>query len=125
MSTKSGRPRYLQIADDLRSRITSGEYSPGERIPTKASLMEQWGVALNTVDRAVDELRNDGLIETFHGVGSFVRAAAEPEQQSHEDELEDLRERVARLETQMMDVYANMGLEYPAPAPRKSVKEAG
>ncbi|WP_181724221.1 GntR family transcriptional regulator [Nocardia gipuzkoensis] len=123
MSKQPGRPRYLLIADDLRERIGRGEYAPGDQIPTKANLMEQWNVALNTVDRAVDALRKEGLIETFQGVGTFVRSQSEPEPE--EDELADLRERVARLETQMMDVYANMGLDYPTPAHGKPIEEAG
>ena len=123
MSKQPGRPRYQLIADDLRERIARGEYGPGDQIPTKANLMEQWNVALNTVDRAVDELRKAGLLETFQGVGTFVRSQSETE--SEEDQLSDLRERVAHLETQMMEVYSNMGLTYPEQAPKKSIEEAG
>ncbi|WP_433603744.1 GntR family transcriptional regulator (plasmid) [Nocardia sp. CA-135953] len=123
MSKQPGRPRYLLIADDLRERIASGEYAPGDQIPTKANLMEQWNVALNTVDRAIDELRKAGLLETFQGVGTFVRAQSEPE--AEDDQISDLRERIAHLETQMMEVYANIGLTYPEQTPRKSIEEAG
>ena len=62
------KPRYALIADDIRAKISSGDYAPGAQLPTKAQLMEQWGAALNTVARAITELQNEGLVETFHGV---------------------------------------------------------
>jgi DNA-binding GntR family transcriptional regulator len=111
--TKPSGPRYLQIATDLRERIERGDYAPGDKIPTKAELMAQWGVALNTVDRAVSELQKAGLIETHHGVGSFVRSVPESEQQDPEKQIAELRTRVAKLEEQLAAVYAHIGLVDP------------
>jgi len=64
---------YRRIADDLRTRIERGEYPPGSRLPTKAQLMEEYGVAVNTVERAIGVLRREGLVETVQGAGMFVR----------------------------------------------------
>jgi GntR family transcriptional regulator len=72
-------PKYRQIAHDLQARIERGDYPPGSRLPTKAELMAQHGVALNTVDRAIDELRKAGLAETLQGVGTFVRTPEPPD----------------------------------------------
>ncbi|MGW6335277.1 GntR family transcriptional regulator [Nocardia rhamnosiphila] len=110
--TKPSGPRYQQIATDLRERIERGDYAPGDKIPTKSELMTQWGVALNTVDRAVSELQKAGLIETHHGVGSFVRAVTEPEQDPAE-QIAELRGRVTHLEEQLAAVYAHIGLTAP------------
>jgi DNA-binding GntR family transcriptional regulator len=65
-------PKYRQIAGDLRALIERGDYPPGARLPPKAALMAEYGVALNTVDNALGVLRDLGLIETRQGVGTFV-----------------------------------------------------
>lgn len=123
MSKQPGKPRYLQIAEEMRDQIARGTYAAGDRIPTKQEMMAQWGVALNTVDRAIAELRERGLVETFHGVGTFVRAQ-EPAAPSAEDELRDLRGRVAVLETCMEEVYSNLGLTYHTTSGTPSAEEA-
>ncbi len=65
-------PKYQQIADDLRASIERGDCTPGSRLPSKAELMKQYGVALNTVDNAIGVLRKLGLAETRQGLGTFV-----------------------------------------------------
>ncbi|WP_410601569.1 GntR family transcriptional regulator [Amycolatopsis sp. lyj-90] len=67
------RAPYLQVAGGLRAAIASGEYSPGAQLPTYADLAEAWGVAPNTAKSAVSLLRDEGLVVTRHGKGSFVR----------------------------------------------------
>jgi GntR family transcriptional regulator len=65
-----------EVAEYLRARIASGELRPGARIPPARQLAAERGVALSTAVRAVAELRNEGLIDTVHGRGSFVRVPA-------------------------------------------------
>jgi DNA-binding GntR family transcriptional regulator len=84
-----GKSKYQRIADDLRARISSGEYPPGSQLPTKAELMARYGVAVNTVERAVDELRKAGIVETLQGAGMFVR---EPPADGHSPEYLALME---------------------------------
>lgn len=67
------RPKYLQIADQLRDAITSGRYEPGTRLPSSRDLEEQHGAALSTVRKALDVLVYEGLVEPRHGSGVFVR----------------------------------------------------
>lgn len=62
-----------QVAAYLRGLIASGELQPGARIPPARELAEQQSVALTTAVRAVDALRSEGLIDTVHGRGSYVR----------------------------------------------------
>lgn len=66
-------PVYRQLAAILRERITSGEIPPARPIPSKRILKQTFGVGARTVDRAVDVLRGEGLIETVLGKGLFVR----------------------------------------------------
>ncbi|WP_042383076.1 GntR family transcriptional regulator [Streptacidiphilus melanogenes] len=69
----SGKPRYLQIADDLAQQIRAKVISPGEQVPSEAELMSRYSVAQGTVRKAMTELRTTGLIETHHGKGSYVK----------------------------------------------------
>lgn len=52
--------------------MLDGRYEVGDRLPTKAELQQAWDVALNTVDRAYEELRREGLVRTEQGAGTFV-----------------------------------------------------
>ncbi|MEV8637356.1 GntR family transcriptional regulator [Streptosporangium sp. NPDC051023] len=67
--------RYRAIARELGRRIESGELPPGERLPTEDALAERFGVHRLTARQAMVELRKAGLVETRHGLGSFVRRA--------------------------------------------------
>ena len=65
--------RYREIAEELRRRIASGEFSPGQQLPTISALQEHYDVpGLNTIRQAQQLLVDDGLVETRQGVGVFV-----------------------------------------------------
>ncbi|NYI04252.1 GntR family transcriptional regulator [Allostreptomyces psammosilenae] len=66
-------PQYEWIATDLRSQIVRGELAPGDTLPAEGALAEQWGVARSTVKQALGLLRNEGLVESRQGVGTWVR----------------------------------------------------
>ncbi|MFG2183181.1 GntR family transcriptional regulator [Streptomyces abikoensis] len=74
-SRDSGKPRYLQIADDLAEQIRAGTLPPGTQVPSESEVMERYGVSQGTVRKAVAELRTAGLVETHHGRGSYVMAS--------------------------------------------------
>jgi DNA-binding GntR family transcriptional regulator len=63
---------YVQLADDLAARIERGEYPVGSRLPSEAELAEHYGTAKMTVRRALEVLRERGLVRTLHGRGSVV-----------------------------------------------------
>lgn len=65
---------YLQISEILRSRVT--EASPGDPVPSEADIQRGFGVARTTARRAIRILRDDGLVHTLHGRGTFVGACA-------------------------------------------------
>ena len=66
-------PPYRQIAEIIRSRIESGEYPKGFRIPTESEMVETWEVARTTARRAIALLRDQGLVETVPQRGTYVR----------------------------------------------------
>ncbi|WP_127354434.1 FadR/GntR family transcriptional regulator [Actinacidiphila soli] len=74
-------PRRSALADQviaqLRAQITSGEWPVGSRIPTEQQLVEQLGVARNTVREAVRALAHNGLLDIRQGSGTYVLATSE------------------------------------------------
>lgn len=65
-----GRPPYIQLAAILRERIAAGEIEG--RVPAEKALAQQYGVAIGTVRKAMAILRDEGLIYTIRGWGTFV-----------------------------------------------------
>jgi len=70
-------PKYQRIADQMRRDIKNGVYQPGERLPAETALLDRFRdqfprLALPTLRQAIGLLRAEGLIESRHGVGTFV-----------------------------------------------------
>jgi DNA-binding GntR family transcriptional regulator len=65
-------PRWRQVADVLRQRITDGTYPPGSRVPSVVDLLNEFGIATSTAQKVHRGLRAEGLIYTEPGLGSFV-----------------------------------------------------
>lgn len=61
-----------RVADKLSTSIATGEFKPGERLPTEFELAEKLGVSRTTVRAAINEMAALGLVHTTHGVGTFV-----------------------------------------------------
>src|SRR3954449_13518079 len=67
------RPLQVRVADDIRARIETGEYAPGQQLPTLDQLAEQHRCSLAAVRKAIDLLKQQGLVITVQGRGTFVR----------------------------------------------------
>ena len=78
--------RYQAIADELRARIEQGRLAAGRLLPSESAISAEFGASRVTVRRALELLRDDGLVDSRQGLGWFV--AAEP-----------VRQPLARLET--------------------------
>ncbi|MFJ9520706.1 FadR/GntR family transcriptional regulator [Kitasatospora sp. NPDC101801] len=77
LSTTRRTPLSDQVIAQLRAQITSGEWPVGSRIPTEPALVEQLGVARNTVREAVRALAHNGLLDIRQGSGTYVLATSE------------------------------------------------
>jgi GntR family transcriptional regulator len=64
--------RYRAIADELRGRVESGELRPGRLLPSESELSRAHAVSRVTVRKALDLLREEGLIDARQGFGWFV-----------------------------------------------------
>jgi DNA-binding GntR family transcriptional regulator len=71
---EAGGPAYVyaRVADHLAARIEAGELTEGARLPAERDLAEEYGVAVGTARRAVEELRERGLVITLPAKGTFV-----------------------------------------------------
>ena len=72
----SGARLSDQVADQLAAEIRRGGLAPGDRLPTEARLVEQFGVSRTVVREAVSRLKSLGLVDSRQGSGVFVRQAA-------------------------------------------------
>lgn len=72
LDDQTSRPLYQQVADELRGQIQRQELMPGGQLPTEAKLMDEYGVSRNTIRLALGVLRDEGLVVTGQGRGSFV-----------------------------------------------------
>ena len=72
-------PRYQAIADDLRDRISDGGFTAGRLLPSESTLSDEFSVSRVTVRRALEQLREAGLIDARQGLGWYV--ATEPVRQ--------------------------------------------
>lgn len=74
------RPAYAQIADDLRDEIKNGHMPPPSRMPSQRELAERYGVAPETLRKALDMLAREGVVSAGSTRGTFVlRVPGEPE----------------------------------------------
>jgi GntR family transcriptional regulator len=72
--------RYRAIADDLRRRVTAGEFAAGRTLPSEAELSTSYEASRVTIRKALELLRDEGLVDARQGFGWF--AAVDPLRQS-------------------------------------------
>lgn len=71
-------PLYVQVADAIGARINRGELQPNRPIPSENQLVQEYGIARGTARKAIELLRDRGLVTTVVGRGTFVLPAARP-----------------------------------------------
>lgn len=72
MEFKDNIPIYLQIKQYLYRQIISGTLGPGNKVPSVRDLAMQLTVNINTVQRALMQMNNEGVLYTKRGEGNFV-----------------------------------------------------
>lgn len=69
----SSVPIYIQVAAIIRSRINDGTLAPDRPVPSELQLEQEFGIARGTARKSIAILREEGLIITVKGRGSYVR----------------------------------------------------
>ncbi|MFC4223961.1 GntR family transcriptional regulator [Lysinibacter cavernae] len=111
MVTKKSRPGLSEeIVQTLKSRIHDSEYLPGSRLPTEAQLCDEFAVSRATVRSAIKELDVLGLVQTKHGLGTYVRSTPQ---------VRDGLERMGSISDSIRSSGKIPGMEYA----RRNVRE--
>ncbi|WP_326792005.1 GntR family transcriptional regulator [Streptomyces sp. NBC_00841] len=64
---------YVQVADAIAADIAAGKLPRGARLPNERDLATSYGIAVGTARRAVEELRQRGLVRTVPAKGTYVQ----------------------------------------------------
>lgn len=67
----------LALVESLGDRIRDGHLTPGEKLPTEAAIMAEYGVSRTVVREALSKLQAAGQVRTRHGIGTFVMGSGE------------------------------------------------
>lgn len=96
------RPRSLahELVAALGERIRSGQWPAGTKLPTEAAVMAEFSVSRTVVREALSQLQAAGLVQTRHGIGTFVAEPGETGANFHigAADLETLHDVIAVLE---------------------------
>jgi DNA-binding FadR family transcriptional regulator len=93
------RPLALDLVDALTAQIREGRLAPGDKLPTEGQVMQVFGVSRTVVREALSKLQAAGLVETRHGIGTFVVGSGdEPVFRIAPQQMETLRDVIAVLE---------------------------
>jgi GntR family histidine utilization transcriptional repressor len=71
----AAEPLYQQIKNTIQEKIRNGDWKSGQKLPSENELVDALGVSRMTINRALRELTQEGLINRVHGVGSFIADA--------------------------------------------------
>jgi GntR family transcriptional regulator len=75
LMTDPHTPKYARIASAIRTRVQSGALEAGQQLPAETAIAAEFGASVPTVRQAMALLRHEGLIDSRHGIGTFVRGA--------------------------------------------------
>ncbi len=67
-------PLYLQISESISREIAAGRFNEGDRLPPERELARQFNTTVRTLRKALAALQQQGMIESVHGSGNYVRA---------------------------------------------------
>lgn len=65
-------PLYLGVKQMIQSRISNGDWAPGTRVPSENELVAELHLSRMTINRALRELANEGVLTRVQGLGTFV-----------------------------------------------------
>ena len=106
MVENTGQPKYLQLADELRRKITDGTYGVGAELPSTAQLTSAYDVSTTVVRAAMRELRGEGIIVGQPGKAVYVTGL--PTERPSGGDLVDVRKQLAELSESVNDAIKKL-----------------
>jgi len=113
------RPVHISIRDDLRMRLSAGEWAAGDRLPSETELAARYGVARMTIRQAIGALASDGAVIRRQGLGTF---AADRRPTRTADLLLSFTEEMRRQGRQVETILISAAVEQPPPAAREALR---
>ncbi len=110
---------YARVKKHLKDGLAAGRWTPGALMPSEAELVAEFGVSRMTVNRALRELRAEGLVDRSQGVGTF---AAQRSRLSSTLTIRDLHE---EIESRGHRHHAEVHLKREERAPRELAERLG
>ncbi|MHC1723075.1 MAG: GntR family transcriptional regulator [Aminipila sp.] len=107
ISNSSGQPIYEQIVCQIKNQILTKELAAGDALPSMRLLAKELKISVITTKRAYEELEKEGLIESYTGKGSFVKA--QNAQQLKEQHLHEITLKLKEV----LDLAYLSGIELP------------
>ena len=80
-------PKYVQLMLRLRDQIEEGFLKPGDPLPTREKLMQEYDLSLSTVTRAISELERQGWLISRQGSGTFITKKTNDSKTNDEDKM--------------------------------------
>ena len=97
LNYRDSRPIYEQIKDGLKKLIVTGAMVPDEKLPSVRALATQLSINPNTIQRAYNELENEGYIYSIPGKGSFASGNVNADAARKQELQTKVRELLAEL----------------------------
>ena len=97
LNYRDSRPIYEQIKDGLKKLIVTGAMVPDEKLPSVRALATQLSINPNTIQRAYNELENEGYIYSIPGKGSFAAGNVNADAARKQELQTKVRELLAEL----------------------------
>jgi GntR family transcriptional regulator len=111
----SSVPFFMQIAETMKRRISSGQYNPGNQLFTGEELEREFQTSNITIRKAMEKLKNDGFVERRRGLGTTV-SKIDPEPLEFElgRSFNKLKESIEKLNTQVkvLEITRTMSSKY-------------
>jgi transcriptional regulator, GntR family len=92
INNSSNDPIYLQIKNQIKSQIISGDLQVGDKLPSIRFMAKELRISMITAKRAFDELEAEGFIDSVQGKGNFV--ARQNKELIREEYLKKIEERI-------------------------------
>jgi GntR family transcriptional regulator len=106
VSFTSGEPIYLQVKEQIKNQILTGQLQDGEMLPSIRNLAQSLKISVITTKRAYDELEQEGLVASVAGKGTFVSG-------SNKEALREIKYRALEEQLRLtIKESRNMGLTH-------------
>ncbi|MCX7653942.1 MAG: GntR family transcriptional regulator [Fervidobacterium sp.] len=102
----SGVPAYLQIVNQIKTKIMTGQLSKGMQLPPVRELQNIFDVNVNTILKALERLKFEGIVEARQGIGYFISENIPVQEMV----IESIKKLVRSLKDKNIDLYTTIAL---------------